>query len=141
MIRAKNLSGILKGRVSSQVFKYAVVGLLNNLRGYLIYLLITALWLDPKVAVAIMYPVGAALGYFAHARYSFSYEGNTSHGVVRYFLAHLLGYSTNLGMIKFFSDYLGYPHQLVQVAAIVAVAGLLFILFRYFVFPNQSRSY
>lgn len=120
-----------------QVARYGVVGVLNNLLGYLIYLLITWLWLDPKVAVTLMYPIGAVTAYFGHARYSFAYSGRSSHGIIRYAIAHVIGYGANIGMIYVFSDRLGYPHQLVQAAAIVAVAGILYLLFRYFVFPNR----
>lgn len=120
-----------------QVMRYGVVGVLNNLLGYLIYLLITWLWLDPKVAVTLMYPIGAVTAYFGHARYSFAYSGRHSHGILRYAIAHVIGYGANIGMIYVFSDRLGYPHQLVQAAAIITVAGILYLLFRYFVFPNR----
>lgn len=125
----------------TQVARYGVVGVLNNLLGYLIYLVVTWLWLDPKVAVTLMYPVGAVTAYFGHARYSFAYSGRTSLGIVRYAIAHLIGYGANIGMLYLFSDRLGYPHQLVQAVAIVAVAGILYLLFRYFVFPNRSQSF
>ena len=36
------------------VLRYGVIGVLNNLLGYLIYLVVTGLWLDPKVAVTLM---------------------------------------------------------------------------------------
>jgi putative flippase GtrA len=124
-----------------QVARYGLVGVLNNLLGYLIYLVVTWLWLDPKIAVTLMYPIGAATAYFGHARYSFAYSGRTTHGIVRYVIAHLIGYGSNIGMLYMFSDRLGYPHQLVQAAAIVAVAGILYLLFRYFVFPNRPQPF
>ena len=119
-----------------QMARYGMVGLLNNLLGYLIYLLITWLWLDPKVAVTLMYPIGAVTAYFGHSRYSFTYSGRTSQGIARYALAHLIGYGVNVSMLYVLSDRLGYPHQLVQAAAIVVVAGILYLLLRYFVFPT-----
>lgn len=122
-----------------QVLRYGVVGVLNNLLGYLIYLVVTWLWLDPKLAVTLMYPIGAVTAYFGHARYSFAYSGRTSHGIVRYAGAHLIGYGANIGMLYLFSDRLGYPHQMVQAVAIVAVAGVLYILFRHFVFANRPQ--
>lgn len=122
-----------------QVARYGVVGVLNNLLGYLIYLFITWLWLEPITAVALMYPIGAVTAYFGHARYSFAYSGRISHGVVRYAIAHLIGYGANIGMLYLLSDQLGFPHQLVQAVAIVSVAGILYLLFRYFVFPNRPQ--
>lgn len=124
-----------------QVVRYGVVGALNNLLGYLIYLFITWLWLDPKIAVTLMYPIGAVTAYFGHARYSFAYyNGRTSQSIARYTIAHLIGYGANIGMLYLLSDQLGYPHQLVQAVAIVAVAGILYLLFRYFVFPHRLQS-
>ncbi|MDD2882880.1 MAG: GtrA family protein [Rhodoferax sp.] len=126
--------------VLTQVARYGVVGVLNNLLGYLIYLLVTWLWLDPKVAVTLLYPVGALTAYFGHAKYSFSYSGSTPHGVLRYVIAHLIGYSVNVLMLYVLSDRLLFPHQIIQALAIVVVAGVLFLLFRYFVFPNHSPA-
>ena len=125
--------------VLGQVARYGVVGVFSNLLGYIIYLLITWLWLDPKLAVTFMYPVGAATAYFGHVRYSFAYNGRVSHGLARYAIAHMIGYGANIGILYLFSDRLGYPHQLVQAMAIVAVAGILYLLFRYFVFPNRPE--
>ncbi|MCY1546854.1 GtrA-like protein [compost metagenome] len=116
-----------------------MVGVLNNLLGYLIYLVVTWVWLDPKVAVTLMYPIGAVTAYFGHAKYAFAYSGQTSHGIARYVIAHLIGYGANIGLLYVFSDRLLFPHQLVQAVAIVGVAGILFLLFRYFVFPNRPQ--
>ena len=123
----------------NQFIRYALVGAFNNIRGYLIYLLITSYWLEPKVAVSLMYPIGAGIAYFGHARYSFAYKGATTPGVARYVIAHTLGYVSNIGILYFLSDQLGWPHQVVQVMAIFLVAGILFFLFRYFVFRGTNQ--
>jgi putative flippase GtrA len=123
-----------------QITRYGMVGVLNNLLGYLIYLLVTWLWLDSKIAVTLMYPFGAVMAYFSHARYSFANSGRTLRGIVRYAIAHLIAYGANIGILYFFSDRLGYPHQLVQAIAIFAVGGILFLLCHYFVFPEPSPA-
>ena len=123
-----------------QVVRYGVVGVLNNLWGYLLYLLVTWLWLDPKTAVSILYPVGAFTAYFAHAKYSFSYRGERTKALFRFVVAHAVGYLVNISMLYFLVDTLGYPHPLVQAFAIVTVAGLLFILFRYYVFGGTTPA-
>src|SRR5688572_126275 len=74
-----------------QIVRYGMVGVLNNLLGYLIYLVLTALWLEPKLAVTLLYPVGALTGYFGHARYAFAFEGGHAGGLIRYIGAHLSG--------------------------------------------------
>jgi putative flippase GtrA len=125
--------------VLSQLMRYGIVGLLTNLAGYLVYLLLT-LWVDPKLAVTMLYPVGVISGYFGHARYSFAYEGGTTSGLTRYLIAHAIGYAANMSLLYVFTDVLHYPHQAVQAAAIFIVAGLLFVLFRFFVFPNKASA-
>lgn len=122
------------------IVRYGVVGVLNNSLGYLIYLALTWRWLEPKVAVTLLYPIGALIGYFSHARYSFNYGGAPSRGLLRYGLAQVVGYLANISMIYVFADLLGLPHQAVQAAAIFVVAGLLFVLFRYFVFTNRHAG-
>lgn len=123
-----------------QLVRYGVVGIANNLAGYLIYLGVTSLGMDPKLAVTIMYPIGALIAYFSHARYSFSYTGDSHGGLFRYVIAHVIGYGANVSLLYIFFDRMGFPHQSVQAVAIFIVAGLLFVLFRYFVFPTRSSS-
>ena len=123
-----------------QVIRYGVVGVLNNFLGYLIYILITWAWLDPKLAVTLMYPIGALTAYFGHEKYSFAYNGSKSQGVFRYTVAHLIGYCVNVAMLFVFYEWLGYPHQIVQGIAIVVVAGVLFLLFRYYVFRQSFEQ-
>jgi putative flippase GtrA len=119
----------------SPLIRYGIVGFLTNLAGYLVYLLVTWLWLEPKLAVTLLYPVGVVAGYFGHARYSFAYRGRATSGLFRYLIAHALGYSTNVSLLYVFSDLLHLPHQAVQACAILIVAGFLFLLFKFFVFP------
>lgn len=123
----------------AQVFRYGIVGVFNNLLGYLIYLAVTWLGLEPKLAVTILYPIAALTAYFGHARYSFAHQNSNSHTLLRYVIAHCVGYSVTVLMLYIFTDKLLFPHQIVQAAAIFVVAGVLYLLFRYFVFPAQAN--
>lgn len=130
----------ISGSFLRQLFRYGVVGILHNLLGYLVYLLITYLGVDPKVAVTVLYPLSATVGFFAHFRYSFAYRKGYSGAALRYSIAHCIGYSVNVAMLYVLSDVLRFPHQAVQAAAIFAVAGVLFLIFRYFVFPQSDAG-
>ncbi len=124
-----------------QMIRYGVVGVLSNLSGYSIYILVTFMGLDPKIAVTIFYPVGATIAYFSHSKYSFTYKGRGIRPAFRYIIAHFVGYSVNFILLLVFSDKLGLPHQVVQAAAIFIVAGVLFLMFRYYVFsPCDKRT-
>jgi len=117
-----------------QLLKYAVVGILNNALGYILYLLLTSLWLTPRIAASIIYPVAAAIGFFAHSNYTFNFRDYKLIGIIRYISAHCIAYTTNIAMLYLLVDLLGYPHQAVQIISIIIVAVILFILFKYFVF-------
>ncbi|MCW5299428.1 GtrA family protein [Herbaspirillum lusitanum] len=121
-----------------QVVRYGIVGVLNNLLGYLIYLALTWLWLDPKLAITLLYPIGAMTAYFGHAKYAFAYQGAHSYGVLRYVMAHLIGYAIDVSLLHVFTDRLGFPHQAVQACAVIVVGGVLYLLFRYWVFPSPQ---
>lgn len=122
-----------------QMIRYGIVGVANNLLAYLIYLLATFFWLEPKVAITLLYPVGALTAYFGHAKYSFAAQGKNNFTMLRYGVAHLIGYSINLTMLLLLADKLQLPHQAVQALAIVVVAGSLFLMLKYFVFPDYKR--
>ncbi len=121
-----------------QVIRYGFVGVINNVLGYLLYLLITFFGAEPKVVITILYPAGALMAYLGHSKYSFYYRGRAINALLRYCIAHLAGYGTNLLMLFILSDKLKFPHQAVQALAIVVVAGILFILMKYFVFPKTN---
>jgi len=123
-----------------QVIRYGFVGVLNNLLGYFIYLAMTYFGVDPKIAITILYPVGATAAYFGHSKYSFSYRGGNAAALLRYALAHFAGYGVNFAMLFILSDQLKLPHQFVQAAAIFVVAGVLFLMFKYFVFPDSESG-
>jgi putative flippase GtrA len=122
-----------------QIVRYGVVGIMNNLLGYCIYLAVTFLGLDPKLTVTLLYPIGAIAGYFGHSKYSFAYKGKSLWAPVRYAVAHIASYGVNVLMLYFFWERLGYPHQLIQALSIFVCAGVLFVLFRYFVFPTSGK--
>ena len=124
----------------SQLVSYGVVGIAINLAGFVIYLLLTWKWLDPKVAISLMYPIGAIMGYLGHSKFSFYYAGSHLLGLLRYVISHLIGYGTNIVILYIFVDLLGYPHPLMQAIAIFVVAGVLYLLFRYYVFTQAQPT-
>lgn len=122
--------------------RYGIVGLLTNLAGYLVYLLITYLGMEPKKAITLLYPFGVMLGFLGNRKWTFSHDGYWLKTSVRFLIAHFIGYFINLTLLAIFVDYLGYAHQWVQAVVIFIVAGYLFLSFKFFVFvklPNSAR--
>ena len=123
-----------------QLMRYAIAGLLLNAFGYTLYLGIAWLSGSPGLAVSICYPIGVLIGYLVHARYSFQYSAERSDGLLRFIVAHVGGYLSNLAILWIGVDVLKYPHYWVQVFAIVIVAIQLFIMFKVFVFKSFSPA-
>jgi putative flippase GtrA len=121
-----------------QLTRYAFVGIVSNLAGYLVYLLVTYLGATPKITMTLLYGVGATIGYIGNRNFTFSHKGSLLGSSVRYFIAHFFGYFINLVILIFFVDHFMYPHQWVQAVAIFVVAGFLFIAFKFFVFTNLN---
>jgi putative flippase GtrA len=124
----------------TQLFRYALVGLLSNVAGYLVYLAFTYLGGTPKVTMTLLYGVGAAVGFFGNRSLTFEHQGSIMGAGVRYVIAHCIGYLLNLSILIVFVDKLGYAHQWVQGVAIFVVAAFLFLAFKVFVFPVSREG-
>ncbi|MEM9602536.1 MAG: GtrA family protein [Pseudomonadota bacterium] len=132
----------VRGPVFQQLLRYGIVGVLTNVGGYAVYLLLTWVWASPKVVMTGLYVAGAVAAFFANRRFTFNNDGHIGRAGGRYLIAHVLGYLVNLCLLLVFVDSLGFPHQAVQAVAIVVVAVFLFFVSRWYVFqstPSQSN--
>jgi len=130
-------SGTQIGKSMRQLIRYGVVGVVSNAAIYFVYLLITYLGVEPKAAMTLVYIIGASIGFIGNRKWTFSHRGDFSSAALRYALAHLFGYLLNFLILLTFVDRLGYNHQWVQAVAIIIVAGVLFIIFKRFVFREK----
>jgi putative flippase GtrA len=140
----KGVGQIMRLTISNiaQFIRYAVVGAFLNLFGFLIYLVVTWLGMEPKLAVTVFYPLAVLYGYFAHKRVSFRHAGSLRDiwPMVRYVFVYVLGYVINIGFLYLFHDRLGYPHQLVQVVVIAILIFFFFFSLRYFVYKENKEE-
>lgn len=125
---------------AKQLLRYGLVGIAVNLAGYLVYLLITLVGVTPKITVSILYPLGALAGFWGNRQLTFMHRGSLLGSAGRYIVAHCLGYFLNLALLFVFVDRLGFAHQWVQAAAVIIVAGYLFLAFKFYVFSNMPDS-
>lgn len=136
-ISAERRLVIKGGRTTQQILRYALVGITVNLAGYLVYLLVTWLGVQPKSAMTSLYLLVVIAGFFGNRKLTFAHEGGMLGSGTRYALAHCAGYAINLSALVIFVDILGFPHQLVQACAVFLVAGFLFFAFKFFVFRES----
>lgn len=119
-----------------QLVRYGVIGVLQNGIAYVLYLLLTWTGIDPKVVVGVTYPIAMLVSFLGNKKYTFAYKGKITGAGFRFIIAHAVSYALNLGMLYILVDKMGYPHQLVQLAAIFVCAGFLFISLKFFVFRS-----
>lgn len=123
-----------------QFSRYAVVGLISNFVGYIFYLLLTYAGMGPKTTMTLIYAVGIAQTFFFNRGWSFGHQGSSQGAFARYVLVYALGYLLNFGLLWLAVDHLQLPHQVVQAAAIFIVASCLFLMHRYWVFPQSTQT-
>jgi putative flippase GtrA len=117
-----------------QLARYAVTGVLSNLSGYFGYLLLTLFTVGPKLAMTIVYILGAFVGFFGNFHWTFGYVGRFLPVLVKYIFVHIIGYTLNFLILFIFVDKMAYPHQIVQAFAIFVVALFLFFILKKIVF-------
>lgn len=120
------------------LIRYGIVGIFINCLLYVAYLFVVYLGLDPKQSMSLIYIVGLAIGFYGHRQLTFAHAGRIRRSITRYAFAHLIGYSINLSILFIFVDYFGWRHELVQGASIFVVAAILFVIYKYWVFPRKD---
>lgn len=125
-------------RTHIQLARYAIVGLLSNVLGYLLYLVITALGMEPKLAMTLLYIIGTLQTFFFNRKWTFSHDGAHQGPFIRYILSYAFGYLLNLAALLILVDWAHWPHQIVQGAMIFILAAMLFLLQKYWVFAKTS---
>ncbi|AOB33984.1 hypothetical protein AKI39_23580 [Bordetella sp. H567] len=135
---ANLLAACCKRETRRQLIKYAAVGLMSNLCGYVVYLLATSLGGTPKLTMTVLYVVASTAGFFMNKTMTFRHKGDLAGAAVRYAVAYGGGYLLNLGILTVFVDKFGYPHQAVQAIAILVVAAFLFLALRFYAFGSSA---
>ena len=94
----------------------------------------TTLGLGHKSAMTLLYFFGVLLTFGVNRFWTFNHHGIIHTVFVRYVAVYMLGYLLNFMLLWLGVDYLHCPHQGVQALAIVAVAAIVFIMHKYWVF-------
>jgi putative flippase GtrA len=127
-----------------ELIRYAVVGVILNMTGYIAYLLLTHFLLSPIIAMSVLYPMSILLAYFSHRKHTFKSNPLSTYRkhFFLFLLIYLIGYVLNFISLYFFHGKLGFPHEIVQIATIFIVAIILYLLFKSYVFrSSHSRIY
>lgn len=120
-----------------ELLRFIYIGILNNLWGYLIYLILTFWGLSPKTVLVVFYPIGIFIAYRSHKRHSFGFHENSFLVKIKFLTVYLLGFFLNLSILNLLYKKMGYSHQIIQGISIGIVALFNYFLLKNFVFYSN----
>ena len=130
---------MLNAQTRKQFVRYSLVGLGSNLVLYLAYLLLTYIGMGPKSAMTLLYALGVAQTFLFNRKWSFGHEGGLHSAFTRHVASYAFGYILNLAVLWIAVDQMGLPHQIVQGVMILTLAVMLFLLQKFWVFPEHKH--
>jgi putative flippase GtrA len=111
-----------------QMIRFGFVGLVSNLILYFVYLIITAVGVEYKISMTVLFCLGALQTFFFNKRWTFNHDGLLRSSLIKYLTVYSFAYLFDLGCLMVFVDVLGYPHQIIQGILIIVVALMLYYL-------------
>jgi putative flippase GtrA len=127
--------------VTGEAVRFGVVGVLQNALNVAVFALVTEVGVDYRVA-AVLAAVTALLASFVFNR-AWTFPGRTGpihHQGLRYALVFASAVALGVVLLTFFVEVTGLPEIAAQVAAILIVAPLSFLVQRAWVFRAPPRS-
>ncbi|MCP9888708.1 GtrA family protein [Cyanobium sp. ATX 6A2] len=125
-------------RLAWQLARYGIVGLASNGLAYGFYLLITFLGVAPEATAAGIYLVGASSSYLGNYKWTFASKRSHASALPKFVAVHILGFSVQLLLISYLYRNIGLRHQLAQLVTVGCVSIILFLSFKYYVYPQQN---
>jgi putative flippase GtrA len=122
-----------------ELARFGAVGVLSNALLYVLYLAATGLGMGHKSAMTLLYCVGVLQTFFLNRQWTFRRGGTARAAFIRYWVVYLSAYALNLALLFLLVDTAGLPHQAVQGLLIVAIAALMFLAQKFWVFRQAAR--
>lgn len=123
-----------------QLVRFGVTGLLSNSIIYLGYLAVTWVGMGHKSAMTLCYLLGILMSFVLNRSWTFRSRTNTTPALLRYGIVYFSGYIVNFLILYIFVDFYGFPHQLVQGAAILTLAVAFFLAQKFWIFSTARAD-
>jgi len=119
--------------------RFLAVGGLNTAAGLtVIYAARYGLGFGDVAANIIGYACGLAISFVLNARWTFRYRSRVLPALLRFLLAFLIAYGTNLLCLLLLLHVVGIPGVLAQAASIVPYTVVFYLLSRHFAFRQTQ---
>lgn len=126
---------------AKQLIRYGLVGAFTNGLAFCGYLVLVSLKLQPEISAFLLYLLAAVSGYFANHQWTFKSNEIHSKAMPKFLLSHLIGATSQYGIIAIVYRGLRLPHQLAQIISLGSVSILLYLLLNSYVFSSASPPY
>lgn len=122
----------------SKVVRFGALGVANNLLAYGIFAVMTLAGVPAIAAASLTYVLGMVVSYLGNRSFTFAHAGSARRSLMRFLIVNAVGYGINVAILAVFVEHLGFDPLIVQFAAIVVVAGFIFVSMRYWVFADDG---
>jgi putative flippase GtrA len=116
-----------------QLVKYYLVGALVNAGGYVAFLALLHEDIDAKIAASILYVMGALISFWLNRKLVFDSALRIRASLIRLTVMLLAGYVLNMAMLYLFVDLYHAPAWLIQIAAVIVVSILFYLINKFYV--------
>jgi len=117
-------------------FRYGIVGLLANVMGYGMFLLLLFMGTSPVLATGITFVVMVSVGYVANRRWTFRSREAHARDLTRYLAAYSAGLMVAMGAMYVLAGFM--PPALAQVGVIGLSAIVIFFSLEFLRFGQEQ---
>jgi putative flippase GtrA len=119
-----------------QLSKFGLVGLLNTILTYLIYLCL-AKSMYPTIAMAVGYGITSLIGLALNRQWVFNNQSNRTL-TIKYYLTYGLTWGISVLSTHFMSNLLAIPNFIIPILVVTITTPINFILCKYWVFYHHD---
>jgi putative flippase GtrA len=124
--------------IRNQLLRYGIVGIASNASIYVLYLLMTAIGMGPKLAMSLLYMLGVLQTFVFNKSWTFRYVGQGRAAFWRHVVLYVVGYLVQLLLLALMVDTLHWRHQWVMAGVVLLMAVFFFLGQKFWVFRPSS---
>ncbi|WP_371420914.1 GtrA family protein [Tardiphaga sp.] len=127
-------------RTAIQAARFLLTGLKSNFLYFIIYLILTALDVEPLVAVTLVFVLGLIYTFWFSKNLVFRNRQGSPKQFARYSLVYVLAWLLNLLLLDTATKKFGVDHRAAQFLIAMAITAPLFLAQRFFVFASRGDN-
>ncbi len=123
--------------IRKQLVRYGIVGVASNASIYVLYLILTAVGMGPKLAMSLLYMVGVLQTFVFNKSWTFRYVGQGRAAFRRHVVLYVVGFLVQFLLLALMVDALHWRHQWVMAGVVLLMAVFFFLGQKFWVFRQS----